>query len=63
MADIIDNANDRTELELDLGVLQARAAVGRMDAGEAGECDNCGSYFTRLVNGKCGFCRDALGLP
>ena len=63
MADPVDEANERTELELDLGVLQSRAAVAQIPEGEAGECDHCGEYFTRTVNGSCGRCRDKLGLP
>src|SRR5690606_10881197 len=34
------------------------AAAARIDPGSAGECDNCGDAFPRLVGGLCGYCRD-----
>jgi len=32
--------------------------AGEFVRGEPGECDWCGGYFARLVNGACGRCRD-----
>lgn len=63
MADDVDAASKRMELESELTTRAARYAVAKMPKGEAGECDGCGEYFERTVNGYCGRCRDRLGLP
>jgi hypothetical protein len=34
-----------------------------LPAGVAGECDDCGEQMPRLVNGRCGFCRDGRRPP
>lgn len=36
----------------------ARKKAQAMPTGEPGECEWCGEYFARLVNGACGRCRD-----
>ena len=62
-ADEIERAaNLTTEME-EASVRAIRNAASRIPAGEPGECDRCGEYFTRLVNGACGRCRDKLKLP
>ena len=55
MADEIDRANEIVEEHLARGLAAARVPV---PAGEPGECEGCGEDMPRLVNGRCGFCRD-----
>jgi len=58
MADLFDRASDKEQAEREAALASVRAAAARMPKGEPGECDKCGEYFTRLVGGLCGFCRD-----
>lgn len=60
MADDVDMANDLAEQHLDHSLRAARAPVPK---GEPGECDECGEDMPRLVNGRCGFCRDGRRRP
>ena len=63
MADPADEAavvNDRHQLKAEERV---RKAAARIPVGEAGECDLCGEYFARTVNGICARCRDKRKLP
>jgi hypothetical protein len=60
MADIVDMAG---EIEAEhIARSLARAALP-IPAGHAGECDDCGEIMPRLVNGRCGFCRDGRVPP
>lgn len=43
-----------------LALIQTQAKY--MPIGEAGVCNECGHFFTRLVRGHCGKCRDELRL-
>lgn len=63
MVDLVDQQNERDEVELDASVGLVRRAAANIPKGEAGECEECGEYFERIVNGHCGRCRDKLGLP
>jgi len=58
MADKVDQASEYEQAERDAALAGVLAAAARMPAGEPGECRGCGEYFTRLVGGLCGFCRD-----
>jgi len=59
MADDIDRA---TELVEQL-TASALSAIDRdIPKGCAGECDECGEYFERIVDGHCARCREDLGL-
>ncbi|WP_454278052.1 hypothetical protein [Sphingomonas sp. Marseille-Q8236] len=55
MTDIADDASTNQDQHL-------AASLSRIDPtlakGVAGECDNCGDDFERLIGGLCGFCRD-----
>ena len=31
--------------------------------GDPGECEFCGEWYSRLIGGACGFCRDKFRLP
>ncbi len=55
MADPVDEANEVAAAQLARSIAAARAPV---PAGEPGECDDCGEDMPRLVNGRCGYCRD-----
>ncbi len=61
--DIIDQANDRAELDTANCVATARARAANIPAGEPGDCDLCGEWSQRLVNGACAPCRDKYRLP
>jgi hypothetical protein len=56
MTDIIDLANDHIEREN----LAMMAALENFEIaeGRAGECDLCGEWFCRLVDGVCVPCRN-----
>ena len=60
MADDVDFANERAQQEL-----ERRIAAARMDLREGveGECDLCGEWSGRLIDGACAPCRDKHGLP
>jgi hypothetical protein len=60
MADIVDIANDEMERQLEL---RLEAARGDIPAGKPGDCDLCGEWFGRLVNGACVSCRERYKLP
>lgn len=60
MADDVDMANERAELERE-AILTSRTPY-ELPKGEAGECDYCGEEFARLVNNACARCRDKYNL-
>lgn len=60
MADPVDFATDLVAENLEKSISAARAAV---PAGEPGECHECGEDMPRLVEGRCGFCRDGRVPP
>ena len=53
--DEVDFANNRMEEELAARIKAARADI---PPGVEGECDLCGEWFGRLVNGVCVPCRE-----
>ncbi len=55
MADTADMASDIEGESVMIGVTLARMPLA---PGVAGDCDECGHYMPRLVDGRCGFCRD-----
>ncbi|MDE2097786.1 MAG: conjugal transfer protein TraR [Patescibacteria group bacterium] len=60
MADDIDIANEKAQADLERGIAEARKPIPE---GVPGECDFCGEWFSRLVGGACGACRDKFMLP
>ncbi len=56
--DPIDRADYFIESVVDDHVKEAMRKAAEIPKGTAGECDGCGDYFQRLVNGCCGRCRD-----
>ncbi len=60
MADDVDQATRLADEHLARSLAAARAPV---PAGEPGECRECGEDMPRLVNGRCGYCRDGRRRP
>ncbi len=63
MADIFDQTQDRLEREEELRALARPLDPLRLAEGEPGECELCGEWSGRLVNGACAPCRDRYRLP
>ncbi|ALJ15329.1 TraR/DksA C4-type zinc finger protein [Sphingopyxis macrogoltabida] len=62
MADDIDRANELADEHLNHSLRAARAAaVTATSAGVPGECEECGEDMPRLIDGRCGYCRDGRG--
>lgn len=56
--DEVDYANEKqAEVEGD-AIAAIRRRASAIPVGEPGDCDRCGEYFARTVNGYCGRCRD-----
>lgn len=58
--DEIDKAQDRDQLATEEAI---RRASKEIPPGKAGECDLCGEWCGRLLNGTCARCRDKWKLP
>jgi hypothetical protein len=58
--DEIDRAQEREELDRSNAI---RAALRPLDPGAPGDCDLCGEWSGRIVNGACAPCRDKYRLP
>ena len=52
MGDDVDIANDRIALAIDAKVKQISDAA-KLDKGIAGDCDLCGEWSGRLIDGAC----------
>lgn len=63
MADVVDVSDVALEAGRAAQEKAIRDNAARIPAGEAGECDLCGEYFSRTVHGVCARCRDAHDLP
>ncbi len=61
--DIIDQANERAAIDTALSEAAIRAKAAAIESGEPGDCDLCGEWSGRLVNGACARCRDKYRLP
>lgn len=62
MADDADRADMSIESVIDWRVSEATRKAASIPAGEPGDCDFCGEWSGRLVNGACSPCRDRRGL-
>lgn len=60
MADEIDRATEIADHHLARSIAAARQPI---PAGEPGECEGCGEEMPRLVDGRCGYCRDGRRRP
>lgn len=61
--DVIDRGNARAEQILDAAIAEVRYQAKAIPAGEPGDCELCGEWSGRLVNGVCAPCRDRYRLP
>lgn len=63
MSDLIDAANDRTAEFVGDREAAIRHQAEAIPAGTPGDCDYCGEWSGRLVEGACARCRDKYRLP
>lgn len=63
MADPADEADIHIENERLEREWRIREQVSKMPKGEPGDCDICGHWSGRLVQGACAPCRDKYNLP
>lgn len=61
MADDIDKAQELEEHHRETALANRPRYV--MQQGTPGDCELCGEFFSRLVGGACGHCRDKYKLP
>lgn len=61
--DVIDRANDLAAQVTDDAVAEVRRAAASIPVGVEGDCDLCGEWSGRLVQGACARCRDLHRLP
>lgn len=59
MADEIDRANDLAQAATDAAIQSNRK---ELQPGVPGDCDLCGEWSGRLINGACAPCRDRYKL-
>lgn len=57
--DDLDRAKDWEEQWLEERI---RAARGDIPQGQPGDCETCGEWSQRLINGMCAPCRDKYGV-
>jgi hypothetical protein len=60
--DEIDIANERASIAVDKAVDDIRKKA-KLAPGKEGECDLCGEWMLRLIDGACAPCRDRYKLP
>jgi hypothetical protein len=63
MSKEFDQASDLEILTREISEKHIREQAAAIPTGEPGDCEGCGDFFTRLVRGHCGRCRDRLRLP
>lgn len=63
MADDIDRANDKAMAMQESAESEVRYQAQHTPVGEPGDCDLCGEWSGRLVDGACASCRDLYRLP
>lgn len=61
MADPIDNAQDREQLDRELAIASRPSPV--LAPGAPGDCEYCGEWSGRLIGDACAPCRDRYKLP
>lgn len=60
MADDVDAAVEQEYRLKRLAIIAHRAAAARIPDGVPGDCDLCGEWSGRLVEGACAPCRDRV---
>jgi hypothetical protein len=63
MSDEVDTAQEYIERVEAAALKQVQAKRLSQPVGEPGDCDLCGEYMVRLVEGACAPCRDKYKLP
>ena len=63
MTDEADRSQQDSDEFESRSIKLVQSRVKLIKVGEPGDCDYCGEYFTRLVGGACGHCRDRYKLP
>ena len=61
--DIIDQANDKAAIFASEREAAIRRAAAQIPEGTPGDCEICGEWSARLVDGVCAPCRDRYRLP
>lgn len=62
MTDEVDISNDNIQHDIERRVEEVRRNA-ELPPGEPGDCERCGEWSGRLVNGICAPCRDRFKLP
>lgn len=63
MVDEIDRQLERDEVLEVANLKKIREQAAKIPKGKPGDCDLCGEWSVRLVNGVCAPCRDRHKLP
>jgi hypothetical protein len=63
MADEIDRAQEAADKFTEQSLQRVKDKAAQMPVGRPGDCDICGEWSGRLVNGVCAPCRDRHNLP
>lgn len=62
MSDILDDADELIEKQLQISINKAHAEAAKIPTGEPGECATCEEFSQRLVEDVCAKCRDLYGI-
>jgi len=60
--DEIDKGQEREQEDRDYALQEVRRAAAAIPGGSPGECELCGEWAGRLVDGACAPCRDHFRL-
>lgn len=60
--DDADFTSNVIDIETERAILKVRNAAAKIPAGDPGDCEICGEWFSRLVNSVCARCRDKYKL-
>ncbi len=63
MSDVCDDADGLIQAHTDTAIASVSTRARLIPKGNPGECDLCGEYTVRLVEGACAPCRDRFKLP
>lgn len=63
MSDVIDDGCEREQQDRELSIEHVRRLAADIPVGAPGECETCGAWSGRLVNGMCCPCRDRYKQP
>jgi len=63
MADEVDLTNERIQAEQSANLAAICRKAAEMPKGKPGDCELCGEWWGRLVEGVCARCRDKYKLP